>query len=454
MISDATKRNLRFYTVSQLSANREVTPEGFILFREVPIARSGEMLYGPNEVPVDVGPDNRVRIQREPEDVFRPETVASFNGKPVIVKHPPGGEVNPENWGELAVGVVMDPRRGKGAQDDLLLADLVISAQRGIDAVNAGLKEVSCGYDADYDELSEGVGRQYNIVGNHVALVESARCGSRCSIHDEAYQGENTVKNSWKDIGERIRKAFKTQDCDSLEKVLKEAETKDEEAPGGASGVHLHMGEGRSKYSDEKLDEMFGANEKKHGEYSQRMDAMDAAIKEMGSEGENEEAPDQPIEGELEEEAPAGTGDAAKKAKDSKYLDESFKATVALAEVISPGIKIPTFDAKAKPGDSFSQINALRRVALSKGLADGETGEIIKKLRGGRTLDAKGIEKMSHGQVRELFFSVGAVKQETNNHRTVDSETEYHGAGGGLGLNGKIKTPADLNKRFSEHYKQ
>jgi hypothetical protein len=454
MIIDATKKGLRFYTVSQLSGRKQVTPEGFLLCLDVVIARTGEQLYGAGEIPVDAGPDGRIKIHRAPEDVFRPETIASFNGKPVVIKHPEGGTVNPDNWNDLAVGVVMHPRGGLGAQDDSLIADLLITSRAGIDAVNAGLKEVSCGYDADYDEISEGVGRQYNIVGNHVALVENARCGPRCSIRDEAYQGEKEMKTSWKDVSERIRKAFKTNDCDSLEKVLKEAETKDGEGEGESGGVHLHMGgENRTKYTDEKLDEMFAANEKKHGEHTAKLETHDAAIAEMRSKGESEEEPDEAIEGELEEEAPAGTGDMAKKAMDSKYLDESFKATVAMAEVIHPGIKVPTFDAKSKPGDSFAKIDALRRVALAKGLEDAETSAIIKKVRGGRTLDAKGVEKMSHGQVRELFFSVGAAKKEANNARTEDGNGHVR-AGGGLGIHGKLKTPADLNKRLHEVYKQ
>ena len=47
-----------------------------------------------------------------------------------------------------------------------------------------GVTEVSLGYDADYEQTAPGVGRQTNIIGNHVALVERGRCGPRCAIGD------------------------------------------------------------------------------------------------------------------------------------------------------------------------------------------------------------------------------------------------------------------------------
>lgn len=74
---------MRHYTVHRLGPKRALTPEGFLLCEDVPVARTGEMLYGPGEVPVEPGPDGLIRISRTPDEVFRPETLASCIGKPV-----------------------------------------------------------------------------------------------------------------------------------------------------------------------------------------------------------------------------------------------------------------------------------------------------------------------------------------------------------------------------------
>src|SRR5260363_78910 len=58
--------------------------------------------------------------------------------------------VTPQNWNTLAKGVTQHVRRGEGEQDGLLLADLLITDAFAIQQVRAGLREVSCGYEADY----------------------------------------------------------------------------------------------------------------------------------------------------------------------------------------------------------------------------------------------------------------------------------------------------------------
>src|SRR5262249_47744554 len=70
------------------------------------------------------------------------------------------------------------------------------------------------------------------------------------------------------------------------------------------------------------------------------------------------------ILGELEFEAPVGTGDCARRAKDSVYLGDSFQDTLAKAEVLAPGIALPTFDVKAAPKRTLDSIIKLRKTAL------------------------------------------------------------------------------------------
>ena len=45
----------RYYTVSKLGPKRSLTPEGYLLCQDVPVARTGEMLYAEGELIGDDG---------------------------------------------------------------------------------------------------------------------------------------------------------------------------------------------------------------------------------------------------------------------------------------------------------------------------------------------------------------------------------------------------------------
>src|SRR5690606_34331493 len=46
----------------------------------------------------------------------------------------------------------------------------------------SGMIEVSCGYDADIEEI-DGKLTKVNIRGNHLAIVDEGRCGADCKIN-------------------------------------------------------------------------------------------------------------------------------------------------------------------------------------------------------------------------------------------------------------------------------
>lgn len=457
----------------------ELTPEGYLLCRNVPIARTGEMMYGPGETTLDVGPNGYVIVRRYAQDVFRPETIASFNGKSIVDDHP-DSDVTPENWQALAVGVVLEPRRGEGAQDDMLIADLLFTVKEAIEQVQNGKREVSCGYDADYDELEPGIGVQYNIIGNHVALVDSGRCGIRCRIHDSAFSIQGEKKMKVLEFKNKVRDAVKkmlesnTKDCDSMEKILGAVH---DDAEISMPATHHERG---AHYTDDDLKAMFEKYDRMHAEAHDRLSAHDAKHRvhderitkleqeehevnaaAAGHDAETEhparqtEEPEKELEGELEEEAPPGTGDRARKAKDSAYLSESFENTVAMAEIIVPGIQIPTFDRAAAPKKSLDNICAFRKKVLTQATKDSATSEMISGLRRGRVLDEAVIQKMPCAAVRDLFFSLAALKKQDNNHSTTSSEVTYPGlSGAAAGGSKRFKNPGDLNKFNAEYYKQ
>lgn len=181
--------------IDRRGSRRTYTDEGFLVV-PAKIARTGIQEYRAFELGLrDGDPMRVVRVYRSPEEVFSPASMASFENKPVTDDHP-DESVSAKNWKDLAVGFGRNIRR----EGDYLMADLIVTARSAIDKVAGGKVELSNGYQADYD-FTPGVtsdGQQYdaqqrNIRGNHIAIVDAARCGPACRVSDTTPQGVTTM---------------------------------------------------------------------------------------------------------------------------------------------------------------------------------------------------------------------------------------------------------------------
>lgn len=230
---------MRFYSVESFSDNIKETPEGFLACEGVAIARVGTLKYLKGEVPLDAGADGVIEVERSADVLFSPECLASFEGKPITLNHPPDF-VTPETWRDYAVGTLQNVR-GDG---DFLRADLLITDENAIKVVkNKELRELSCGYEADYEELKTGRGCQTKIIGNHVALVSEGRCGGQCAIFDAAPKtfGDFMKEKLKKLLGRAIDEAPELEgekpagDSLPLEELVKELQARIEALEGKAT---------------------------------------------------------------------------------------------------------------------------------------------------------------------------------------------------------------------------
>ncbi|NHN33534.1 DUF2213 domain-containing protein [Paenibacillus agricola] len=174
---------MRAYYGSRFSTNQTATPEGFLVCHNVPVARTGWQEYLGEEIGATDMTGKVVKVFRSPEEVFSPAAIASFEGKLLTSEHP-SELVTPQNATRYSRGVVTNVRQGSGGDSDMLLADLVVHDQQLIDEIQAGKREVSCGYDCTYAAADDGTYQQQQICGNHVAVVKEGRAGSRVSIKD------------------------------------------------------------------------------------------------------------------------------------------------------------------------------------------------------------------------------------------------------------------------------
>lgn len=161
------------------------TADGYLLARSR-AARSGIYDY----LGTEVGrPDMaRVAVYRPESEVFDPAAVASFIGKPITDDHP-SVPVTAANWRDYAKGFI-----GSALRDgDFLAFDLALMDGSTIDAIEAGKRELSCGYSSDlsFTPGTAPSGQRYDAVmsqirGNHLACVAAGRAGSSCRIGDAA----------------------------------------------------------------------------------------------------------------------------------------------------------------------------------------------------------------------------------------------------------------------------
>lgn len=157
------------------------------------------------------------------------------------------------------------------------------------------------------------------------------------------------------------------------------------------------------------------------------------------------------ILGALELERPTGTQALdARRARDSRFLEDSYQETLAIAEILVPGIDAPGFKVTDAPAKSVSAICGFRKKVLDAALADDDTKQIIHEIAGSN-FDVK---RCSCADARSIFRAAGAMKRVANNSmssRTGDEPAS--GPGGGLGIRSNLKTIAEINARNREHFK-
>lgn len=419
---------MRFYTVQKLGPKRSLTPEGFLLCEEVPVARTGEMIYGPGEVPVEPGPDGLIRISRTPDEVFRPETLASCIGKPVTLDHPEDF-VTPANFAALGKGSMLNLRRGTGIEDDLLIADLLITDQTAIDAIqDDGIEEVSLGYEADYEQVSPGRGVQRNIVVNHVALVERGRCGPRCAIGDkepEEMKTKDSKPKGKRSFADRLRAAFMAKDAESAEELAKEAEAMDEESEEEREEREAKEKEGKT---GDALTQILS-----------KLKAMDADIQELkkaketgDDDDDDDDDKNKPTDDTIIE---AETAGKLNQSEVDLYTGDAAASIPSRAEILAPGIKLPTLDAKMATADRAAALCKCQRKALDLAYKTDAGRAAITPFLGGLTAD---FERLPAALVHAAFMGASEMVKAQNNG--VTSKT-------GITTKdfGKARTVADIN---------
>lgn len=151
----------------------ELTREGFLRCYGR-IARTGSLRY--------LNKDGSERIEQvSKKTLFAPESISSFLLKPFTHLHPKGVRVNRDNAHIYQKGTLGDYPVEDALEDGSIALGFPLCITHGdaIDAVLSGsASELSCGYDAKTQLVSDSLLEQIHRLGNHVAGVPKGRAGA------------------------------------------------------------------------------------------------------------------------------------------------------------------------------------------------------------------------------------------------------------------------------------
>ena len=250
-----------------ISPNQLETGEGFLICRNVPIARIGVQDYIGREIGMET--DEVIQVNRPEEEVFSAAAMASFEGKPVTDDHP-SEMVTPDNVALYEKGHAQNVRRGTGEFADYLVADLHIHDSELIKQIREGKRQISCGYECEYVETDSGI-QQTKIRGNHVAVVNEGRAGAKAAIMDSIKkQPEKAERNKRMSKKSTLLKLFgiaasgKSEEevaklaldtADALEEQIEEKVEEKAELPAGDAEPELSAKE-QAKVEEKVADEI------------------------------------------------------------------------------------------------------------------------------------------------------------------------------------------------------
>lgn len=388
-----TQDRSNIYTTGKLGRTRETTPEGYLLCRDVPVARIGKLMYGKGEVPITADDTGLIIVERTADELFNDRTISSFEGKAVTDDHPDDW-VSPDNWKNLAVGTAQNVRRGNDIEADFLLADLLITDQSTINKVQDGKVEISLGYDADYTEIGKGKGIQSNILGNHVALVESGRCGSRCSIGDSFMPKadswlEKKLKGIRRTVDEALAEAKGTEDDDD--------ETKDDDDEPESSKTGDKAVNRQILSMLKTMDKRMTALEKKKTKDSEEPE------KKTEDDDDDTQTEDDVLDAEK--------ADTLSKEGVQNHTGDSLQDVLVRAEILSPGFKTPTFDST----NNGNAVLNVKRQVLKQAFTTDAGQSVIKPFIGANT----NFDTLPSHTIDAAFIGASELTKQQNNQRGV-----------------------------------
>ena len=167
--------------------SKQIDASGFWCIKHNPISKEGVFPYLGKSISDECIPDKVYYVYRPASTLQQSVPTWDNPPKPFINDHEMLGD------GFMAVdkrpvqGVISNPV----CEDGVLYGDIAVYSEDLKDAIENGKKELSLGYFCKYKKergIFDGDTYdfvQYDMVGNHIALVDSGRCGNSVRVFDQ-----------------------------------------------------------------------------------------------------------------------------------------------------------------------------------------------------------------------------------------------------------------------------
>ena len=279
---------------------KEVDINGFWLIEANPVTKEGVFPY--TGAQIDFGgtlglePNKIYNVYRPASELFKEETLKSFNGVPFIEEHEMIGDGCTDYDNRPAGGVLFNsvPDTGSGT----MMGDFRIFSEELKQSIEGGKKEISLGYRCRY-EPERGIfkGQPYDFVqrditGNHIALVDKGRMGSSVRVYDQktmVFDSMEAIKpmNKGTDAMTEEEKAKKeaeekaAKDCadKKAQDEAAEAEKAKAEKEAAEKKAQDEAAEAAKKDEEQKAADAAAEAEKAKADKEKEVASMDSAIK-------------------------------------------------------------------------------------------------------------------------------------------------------------------------------
>ncbi len=257
------------------------TKEGYLV-TQARALRTGVQDYMAYELGLDG--DGMVRVMRPEDSVRNPESLTSLSHAPITIGHPQD-DVTSETWKDLSVGEVSTGAQWDG---DFISLPLILKDKAAIEAVEAGMSELSAGYTADMMP-SDSPDYDYVMgppVYNHIAIVDKARAGSEARIGDNAAKpwGAAPLTQTEKEpkmadmktvvVGDQAVQVA-AADADVITKMMKDHQTEVDGLKEELATVKIEAADAAKKVkTDEEISAMVADGVKELGEVAEKARKM------------------------------------------------------------------------------------------------------------------------------------------------------------------------------------
>jgi hypothetical protein len=187
--------NFFYINKAKFETEKEIDGNNFLVAYDVPIAKTGIQEYTREEIGDKSGnPNDLVNVYRDHTVFDDKELIESFDGIPIVYKHPDNGKVDYNNFKDFIVGTVSGVYYKNGS---LYAKKLTIIDKEAIrNVLNKNTNELSIGFRGNVEKKEgtfEGVKYHFkeNVIhANHLALCENGKAG--------AYYAINSIKKGKK----------------------------------------------------------------------------------------------------------------------------------------------------------------------------------------------------------------------------------------------------------------